>query len=107
MTQPSLLDFAPNLPIAGKTPRIRHASFTGARRAAIDRPILVMAYIALLRTLGPMSDQAAAKALGRETCSINSTRGGLGTLVIDSGAYETKVWPDGGTTKRTKWMVAP
>lgn len=95
-------DIKPNLPIAGKTPRTRHASATGAMRAAVDRPILAMAYLALLRTVGPLSDQAAAKALGRETCSINSTRNGLGDRVVDSGQYEETAWG----TKRTKWRVA-
>jgi len=90
-----------NLPVAGKTPRTRHASATGARRAAIDRGKLAVAYINLLRATGPLSDQAAAKALGREVSSINSTRNGLGDLIIDSGGYDET--PFG--TKRTKWTV--
>lgn len=100
MTQP-MLDFTVQLPISGKTPRSRHASATGAQRAARDRGAVAVAYLALLRACGPLSDQAAAKALGRETCSINSTRNGLGELVIDSGDYEETAWG----TKRTKWTL--
>lgn len=97
------LNFDPtvSLPVAGKTPRSRHASATGAQRAAIDRGALSVAYLNLLRTSGPMSDHAAAKALGRTLSSINSTRNGLGDLVTDSGEYESSEW----NTKRTKWKA--
>jgi len=105
MTQGNLLDLT-TLPVNGKAPRQRHASFTGAVKAASDRPVLTMAYVALLRTLGPQSDQAAAKALGCGLSSINSVRDGLGASVVDSGHYETKTWPNGRTTKRTRWQVA-
>lgn len=90
------------LPVSGKTPRTRHASASGARRAAIDRGALSVAYLELLRVAGPLSDHAAAKALGRETSSINSTRNGLGDLIVDSGQYESTSWG----TKRTKWKAA-
>ena len=90
-----------NLPISGKTPRSRHASATGARRAAIDRPSLSVAYLELLRAVGPLSDHAAGKALGRLHTSINSTRNGLGELVIDSGEVEHTEFG----TSRTKWRV--
>jgi hypothetical protein len=90
-----------NLPINGKTPRTRHASATGARRAAIDRGALSVAYVNLLRATGPLSDHAAAKALGRETSSINSTRNGLGALIVDAGTYEETAFG----TKRTQWKV--
>lgn len=89
------------LPVSGKSPRSRHASATGAQRAVIDRGALSVAYLNLLRATGPLSDQAAARALGRETCSINSTRNGLGDLVVDSGEYEQTAWG----TKRTKWQA--
>jgi hypothetical protein len=89
------------LPVSGKTPRSRHASASGAQRAAIDRGALSVAYLNLLRATGPLSDHAAAKALGRETSSINSTRNGLGDLVIDSGEYEQTAFG----TKRTKWQA--
>ena len=90
------------LPVSGRTPRSRHASASGAQRAAIDRGRLSVAYLELLRVTGPLSDHAAAKALGRETGSICSTRNGLGALVTDSGTYEHT---DFGT-KRTRWRVA-
>lgn len=102
MTQSSL-NFAQdvNLPISGRSPRARQASRTGAVRASGDRPVLTMAYLALLRTLGPMSDQAAAEALGRGVSSINSIRHGLGEQVVDSGQWERSTFG----TRRTKWMV--
>lgn len=90
------------LPIAGKSPRSRHASATGAARAATDRGRLSVAYVNLLRAVGPISDHAAAKALGRETSSINSTRNGLGLLVVASSEFEHTSWG----TKRVRWMVA-
>ena len=89
------------LPINGKTPRSRHASATGAQRAAIDRGALSVAYLQLLRVVGPLSDHQAAKALGRLHTSINSTRAGLGDLVVDSGEVEVTDWH----TKRTKWKA--
>jgi hypothetical protein len=102
MTQPILdWDADARLPINGKTPRSRHASASGAQRGAIDRGALSVAYLNLLRATGPLSDHAAAKALGRETSSINSTRNGLGDLVVDSGEYEQTAFG----TKRTKWGV--
>lgn len=91
------------LPISGKTPRSRHHSRSGAEYAAQSRPSLTLAYIALLEACGPMSDQAAAKALGRETNSINSVRNGLGEVIVDSGQVEATPWG----TKRTMWMVKP
>lgn len=102
MTQPSLdWNADVRLPIAGKTPRSRHASSTGANRAATDRGALSLAYLALLRSIGPLSDHQAAKALGREVSSINSTRNGLGDLIEDSGEYETSEYG----TKRIRWGV--
>jgi hypothetical protein len=90
-----------NLPVAGKTPRSRHASASGARRAARDRGALSVAYVNLLRTCGPLTDNAAADALGRPLSSICSTRNGLGELIEDAGEYETTAWG----TKRTKWRA--
>jgi hypothetical protein len=103
MTQP-LLDWSADvsLPVAGKTPRTRHASASGAIRAAKDRGALAVAYIGLLKATGPLSDHQAAHALGRLVSSINSTRNGLGVLIVDSGEYEDTAW----RTRRTKWSVA-
>lgn len=98
MNQPQL-DFS--LPVSGRTPRSRHASSSGARRASIDRGALSVAYIALLKATGPLSDHQAAHALGRLVSSINSTRAGLGELIVASGEYEETHW----RTKRTKWGV--
>ena len=100
MNQPAF-DWSANLPVAGKSPRSRHASASGAQRAATDRGALSVAYLELLRATGPLSDYQAAAALGRLVSSINSTRNGLGELVEDSGQYEET--PFG--TKRTKWRA--
>ncbi len=100
MSQPTF-DWTANLPIAGKTPRSRHASHSGAQRAAIDRGALSVAYLELLRATGPLSDYQAAAALGRLVSSINSTRNGLGDLIEDSGEYE----PTPFGTKRTRWRL--
>lgn len=91
-----------NLPVAGNSPRARHTSATGAQKAAKGRPELALAYLALLKAVGPLSDHKAANALGRPLSSINSTRAGLGELVVDSGEVETSEWG----TKRTKWKAA-
>ena len=98
MNQASL-DFS--LPVNGRTPRAKHASSSGARRAAQDRPSLTLAYIALLKACGPLSDYQAAKALGRMVSSINSTRNGLGDLIEESGKYEVSEFG----TKRQKYQV--
>ena len=89
------------LPVSGKTPRARHASHSGALRASKDRGEVSTAYLNLLRTAGPMSDHAAAKALGRTLSTVNSVRNGLGDLVVDSGEYESSEWG----TRRTRWTV--
>lgn len=104
MTQPNL-DFS--LPINGTSPRSRHHSRSGAEYAAPDRPSLTCDYLQLLRVCGPLSDQSAARMLGRETCSLNSTRGALvqAGVVEDSGEDEIHVFANGKTTTRTKWRL--
>lgn len=102
MTMPFLdFDRDCNLPVAGKAPRSRHASRSGAVRAAKDRGALSVAYVQLLRVAGPRSDHEAAKALGREVSSINSTRNGLGDLIEASDQYEQTPY----RTKRTRWQL--
>ena len=96
------------LPVApSASTQARHASATGAQMAAETRAALSLAYIALLRAVGPRSDHEAARALGVGVSSINSTRDGLGASVVASDDYETRVWPNGRTTKRTRWMLRP
>lgn len=103
MSQQPIFDFTGpidmSLPVSGRAPRQRHASASGAIKAAKGRPELAVAYLALLKAAGPLSDHAAAKALARPLSSINSTRAGLADLVVDSGEVEHSEW---GTT-RTKW----
>lgn len=103
MSHQPLLDWDADasLPVAGRSPRSRSASHSGAVRASTDRGTLSVAYLNLLRVAGPRSDQEAAKALGRETCSINSTRNGLGDLVVASDQFEHTPF----NTRRVRWQV--
>ena len=94
------LDFS--LPIAGRSPRSRHASRSGSVRAAVDRPLLSRQYLELLRATGPRSDFEMAAALARPLSSICSTRNGLKDLIVASEEYEETPW----RTKRTRWQVA-
>lgn len=92
-----------NLPVVGKSPRARHASSTGAQRAAKDRGALALQYLELLKHAGDqgLSDFEAAKALGRQISSMCSTRNGLGDLVIASGSFEDSEFG----TRRCRYTV--
>jgi hypothetical protein len=95
------LDFSRdvNLPISGRTSQARHASSTGAQRAAKDRTGFALEYRQLLITAGPLSDDEAAKATGRRLSSICSTRNGWGDRVVPSGTFEETEF----NTKRVRW----
>lgn len=103
MTQPAL-DFDVSLPISGKTPRARHASFTGARMAAARRGEKTLQYLALL-AVTPLSDNQAAPLVGVGLSSICSIRNACvrAGLVQDSGTDEVVVWPGDRMTRRVKW----
>lgn len=90
-----------NLPVSGLTPRARHASSTGAQRAARDRGVLSLAYRRLLIESGPKSDDEAAIVLGVLPRSICSTRNAWVEIghVEPSGSYEKTSFG----TKRTRW----
>ena len=88
------------LPIAGRTPRARHSSATGAQVAARTRGQVALAYRALLREHGPLSDYEAARILGRLVSSICSTRNGFGDSVVPSTSYELTAWG----SKRVRWQ---
>lgn len=107
MNETPFLDFDHdvNLPVSGKTPRSRHASRTGAVKASKDRGQLSVAMLRLLREAGHagLSDYEMARALARPLSSMNSTRNGLGNLVIPSGSFETTEFG----TRRTRWTVNP
>lgn len=91
-----------SLPFRGKTYRAKHASYSGAIAATVSRGAVTLQYIALLRELGPITDHAAAKALGRPLSSVCSIRNGLGDRVVPSGKFETSEWK----TKRVLWVLA-
>ncbi len=91
-----------NLPVAGRSPQARHSSHSGAVRASRDRGALSVAYLQLLRVTGPLSDQEAAAALGRQLSSVNSVRNGLRHLVEPSDQWEVTPW----NSRRVRWRVA-
>lgn len=90
-----------SLPFRGKTYRAKHASYSGAIKATVTRGAVTLQYVALLKELGPMSDHAAAKALGRPLSSVCSIRNGLGDRVVPSGKFEMSEW----NTKRVLWTL--
>jgi len=103
MTQPGLdWDRDVSLPVSGRSGSARHASSTGAQRAARDRGAVTLAYVALLERLGPLTDHDAARLLGRGVSSLNSVRNALGARVRPSGAYQTSEFG----TKRVMWELA-
>lgn len=101
--QPSLWDATVNLPVSGTTPEARHAGSTGARRAAIDRGPVALAYRELLIAQGPLSDHEAARILGRMVSSMCSTRNGWGRHVQPSEQYEATEFG----TRRVRWRWVP
>lgn len=99
--QPAL-DFETSLPISGRTLQSRHSSATGAIYAAKTRGQQTLTYLALLDACGPLSDHEAARRMGVGVSSINSIRGNLESQ-IEACGYQVVTWPDGRTTKRTRW----
>jgi hypothetical protein len=96
------------LPVSrSKSDRARHASATGAQAAAPRRGALTLKYISVLRTFKRLSDHEAASMLGCGLSSINATRASLGEHVTEAPeTYDHVVtWPDGRTTRRTRWML--
>jgi hypothetical protein len=94
-----------NLPVRGKTPRVKHAGAMGAQVAAKTRGKLAEDYLRLLETQATVrgwSDYEAALTLGRLVSSICSTRNGLGDLIEETGGYEETPF----RTKRTRYRRA-
>jgi hypothetical protein len=109
MTQPvfdftTLYDVSVTLPVSGETPIAQHCSSYGAQVAARSRGALATAYLQLLASAGHegLSDDEAANALGRRLSSINSTRNGLGDLIVPSGSVEKTEFG----TRRARWTLA-
>lgn len=95
MTLP-LLDLAERpLPIAGRTPRARHASASGAEIAQRTRGSLQRRYLELLRD-GPRADFEAEAALGCMRSSICSTRNALIDAGLVTDAEEDVINPKSG-----------
>jgi hypothetical protein len=103
MTQPGLdWDRDVSLPVSGRSSAARHAGATGAQQAVRGRGAVTLAYVALLRQMGPLSDHEAAKLLGRQVSSVNSIRNGLADRVRPSGAYQDTEFG----TRRVRWELA-
>lgn len=103
MTGQLTIDWDIALPVSGRTPSARHASATGARKAAADRGALSLRYRELLIAAGPLSDDECAKILARPVSSMCSVRNGWGDHVVESGTFQTVTWANGWTSKRTRW----
>lgn len=88
-----------NLPVSGRMPHARHASATGAANAGSVRGKVALEYRSLLMAAGPLSDDEAARAMGRRLSSICSTRNGWGSRVVPSGQFEMTEFG----TKRVRW----
>jgi len=98
------------LPVApSATPQARHASATGAQYAAGRRGLLTLRYLSLLKRLVRLSDHEAAGMLGVGLSSINSTRAKLGSRIVAAPEALDDIhrWPNGHTTRRTRWQLAP
>lgn len=103
MTLP-LLDLAERpLPIAGRTPRARHASASGAEIAQRTRGTLQRRYLELLRD-GPRADFEAEAALGCMRSSICSTRNSLVQAGYVEDAEEYVVNPASGA-RGERWRL--
>lgn len=100
-----------DLPVAhSASPLVQHTSATGAQMAARGRARLEARYLAALRAHGALSDHEAAALLRVGLSSINSTRSKCMKQgrVVEAPSIRCQVvhWPDGGTTRRARWMPA-
>lgn len=94
------------LPISGRTPQTRHASYTGALAAEDALSAKQAQYLGLLGEVGPITDWEASLRLGWPLSSVNSIRNSAGVRdrVVPCG-FETAQWADGKTTKRTRFTL--
>lgn len=88
-----------SLPVSGRTQQARHAGATGAAFAGERRGKVALDYRQLLISAGPLSDDEAARALGKRLSSICSTRNGWGARVVPSGQFEETEFG----TRRVRW----
>ena len=106
MQQP---EFAWTAPINGRTPRSRHASYTGSvyvSRALGER---VSAVKQLLQNHGPISDQSIAGLLKIALSSVNSCRACLvrqGYQIIEVD-FEEVQWSSGTTRRARRQLINP
>lgn len=94
------------LPINGKTPQTRHASYTGACKAQAALSAKQERYVALLLQAGPITDWEAALRLTWPLSSVNSIRNSTAVRDrVEPRGFEITCWADGRTTKRTKFAL--
>ena len=91
------------LPFGGEEPIARHASWTGAEKAAEGRKAQTARYIKALVSEGPLTDVQASARTGLPLSSVCSIRNGLGPCVRSQGQPERVSWGSGRTTLRTRW----
>ena len=104
MTEPLRFNWdapAVTVPISGRTPQSRHASWTGARRAVKTWTVRQSTLLQLLGS-GPKTRQDLAVLSGypiSSVCSIlDSVRGQIQEVDL-----EPVTWPDGSVTRRVRW----
>lgn len=87
-------------PFQGTTPISRHSSFTGAQAARQTRS----ANLITLRALWdqPLTLQDVATLAHLPIASVCSLKAALDLEAVD---WITVTWPDGRTSKRTRWQL--
>lgn len=94
----------PVIPIAGRTPRARHASWTGARSQVDCWTAKQSAFLQVLGNSGPLTRNELAGLLRwpvGSVCSIlKSVRHRL-----ESAGFEEVEWPDRRPTKRERFTI--
>jgi hypothetical protein len=97
-------------PAQGRTTGARTASQSGAQAVAITWTARQRAYLHLIEQQGPLTDHAAAAALGWQLCSVNSVRGALRDRVVEAGSEDHHFIDVNGArrhTQRTRWALKP
>lgn len=105
---PPLPETQLRIPFQGRTPRSKHAGWTGARSQVHCHGEKTSALLQVLANGGPMSRNELWVVL--KWTSISSVCSILGGCldrgqVESAGEFETVQWPDGSFTKRERFRV--
>jgi hypothetical protein len=101
-----------SIPFAGRTPRSRHASYTGAQSVVHTWTARQSAYLQVLENAPGLNDYEAAAILHFPVSSINSVRNALNKHVqriVSCGFDEHRFVDSSGkprVTRRTRWRLA-